>query len=139
MEKITEPDGNRVWKCILCDKRNSDKTRIRKHIKANHLKKPFTVQEKTPYHISFEDIDFVTDEEFQTKVLSLMEKSMGDNQKITWSCIKCKRRDNDKTRIKRHVEEHITNLSFSCLFCEERRSRSPYMKRHIALKHTESA
>ena len=41
MEKGIEPDGTRVWKCKLCDKRNSDKTRIRKHIRGQHLKNLF--------------------------------------------------------------------------------------------------
>ena len=139
MEKVTEPDGTRVWKCKLCDKRNSDKTKIRKHVKAQHLKKPVPSQVKTPYYISFEDVDdYVTDEEFQRKVLSLMEKSMGDDQKVTWYCIKCNKRDGDKARIRKHVEEHIKNLLFCCLFCEERRTRSQYMKKHIVLKHSES-
>ena len=140
MEKGIGPDGTRVWKCKLCDKRNSDKTRIRKHIRGQHLKKPVPVQEKTQYYISFKDSleDFVTDEEFQRKVLSLMEKRMGDDQKVTWSCLKCNKSDGDKARIRKHVEEHITNLIFTCLFCEERRSRSIYMKKHIVSKHSEN-
>jgi len=104
------------------------------------LKKPVSVPapEKSQYYISFKDSfeDFVTDEEFQRKVLSLMEKSMGDDQKVTWSCMKCNKSDGDKARIRKHVEEHITNLIFTCLFCEERRSRSTYMKKHIVLKHS---
>ena len=141
MEKVSDPDGTRVWKCILCDKSNNDKTRIRKHVRAQHLKKTAPSQEKTPYYISFKDSleDFATDEEFQRKVLSLMEKSMGDDQKVTWSCIKCKKSNGDKSRIKKHVEKHINNLIFTCIFCEERRSRGTYMKKHIALKHTRSA
>jgi len=139
MEKVTESPGIRVWKCKVCDKRNSDKTKIRKHVKAQHLKKPAPSRVKTPYYISFEDVhDYVTDEEFQRKVLSLMEKSMGEDQKVTWYCIKCNKSDGDKSRIRKHVEEHINNLLFCCLFCEERRTRSQYMKKHIVLKHSES-
>ena len=140
MERVTEPNGARGWNCKICGKSHIDKFRIRKHVKAQHLslRKSEQVRRDNPqYLVSYEDIgDFVTDDEFQGKVLSLMEKSEGEDEKVIWSCTECGKNDGDKAKIRKHVEEHIGKLVFSCLLCEEKRARSNYMKRHIVLRHT---
>ena len=71
IKRLNEPAGTRVWRCKLCKKSHVDKTKIRKHVKSNHLTNNEQVKMEAFYSVSFKDGESVvfTDEEFQTKVL----------------------------------------------------------------------
>ena len=138
MERLNEPAGTRVWRCKLCKKSHVDKTKIRKHVKSNHLTNNEQVKMEAFYSVSFKDGESVvsTDEEFQTKVLSLMDKEEGLNHRVTWFCKKCERSASDKSRIRKHVESHIDGLSFDCMLCEIKKSSSNNMNVHVSKFHT---
>jgi len=139
MERMSELDGTHSWVCNLCKKTSHDKTRIRKHVKSKHLQKnekDEKVEDK--FTVSFKDGDcvFSSYEEFQTKVFNLMEKVEGENHRVTWFCKECNKSASDKTRIRKHVESHISGLVFSCIFCEAKRRGSNNMINHVSNAHT---
>ena len=47
MKRIRNDEGKHVWICNVCDKTSIDKTRIRKHIKSNHLSQNSHIKEET--------------------------------------------------------------------------------------------
>merc|ERR1719318_515675 len=141
MERVSEPTGTHIWRCTICSKENSDKSKIRKHVKVHHIKKTIEknepVKQEPKYSISFKEGENIFGtEDFQSKVLTLMDKEEGLDSKVTWSCKECKKSANDKSRIRKHVEQHITGLVFECMFCEHRASRSSYLDKHHSRHHS---
>ena len=138
MERVSEPNGTHIWRCKICSKDNSDKARIKRHVKGNHIKKTEPVKQEAKYSISFKEGEsvFGTEEDFQYKVLSLMDKEEGLDHKVTWSCKECKKSASDKSRIRKHVEQHISGLVFECMFCELRSGRSSYLDKHVSKHHS---
>jgi len=141
MERLREQDGLSKWMCKICKKSHGDKSKIRKHVKSHltsQLKEPRVNPDSPYYSVRFSDgvKTCSTNEELQTKVLSLMEKEEGLDHKVTWSCKECKRSASDKSRIRKHVESHIEGLTFNCLLCEVKRSGSIYMNVHISKNHS---
>jgi len=137
MERISEPTGTHIWRCKICSKENSDKSRIRRHVKVHHIKKTEPVKQEPKYSISFKEGENVFGtEDFQSKVLSLMDKEEGLDSKVTWSCKECNKSASDKSRIRKHVEQHIDSLVFECMFCEHRASRSSYLDKHLSRHHS---
>ena len=143
MVKLNEPGELIKWQCSLCAKTNSDKSKIRKHVKS-HMTSDFIVKEEKAnpdsfYSVSFKDgeqIMFPKHELFQAKVLSLMYKTEDLNLKVMWCCKQCNRSSNDKSRIRKHVEGHIDSLAFQCLLCEEKITSSVKMNLHISRRHS---
>ena len=69
MERVSDPNGTHIWRCKICSKDNSDKARIRRHVKSNHIKKTEPVKQEAKYFISLKDGVLATEEEFQSKVV----------------------------------------------------------------------
>ena len=137
MERVSDPNGTHIWRCKICSKDNSDKARIRRHVKSNHIKKTEPVKQEAKYSISFKEGENVFGtEDFQSKVLTLMDKEEGLDNKVTWSCKECKKSASDKSRIRKHVEQHISGLVFECIFCEVRSGRSSYLDNHVLRHHS---
>jgi len=146
MARVDGPNNRVTWFCKVCKKNSSDKTRIRKHVIAKHLKQKarkddndFKLEEK--YMVSFQedDVTISSHEEFQAKVFSLMEKVDGPNNRVTWFCKECQKNNSDKTRIRKHVEIHIPGLVFSCLYCDAKRKCSGNMDVHMSKSHSNMA
>jgi len=50
---------------------------------------------------------------------SLMERTMDDDGQAVWQCSACNKVSRTRNNLKKHVEIHITGLSFSCKFCDK--------------------
>lgn len=111
MEKVrdaTETHGW-AWSCKVCNKRNYDKHKIRKHVRTNHVNKD---KENKSGDTSFaketesKNVDKSSPEE--PEVFNLMQKSHDSDGKLIWSCKKCGKTSPERRRIRKHVKaEHL--------------------------------
>jgi len=70
------------------------------------------------FDVSFDKVKSeLTDSDAQSE--SLMERTMDDDGQAVWQCSACSKVSRTKANLRKHVEIHITGLSFSCKFCEK--------------------
>ena len=138
MEKLYDSDGRNCWTCLVCDKKHNDKYRIRKHIQSKHKVIEDNNEEEKLYSVTFNDDNELksTMSDFNMKLSCMMNKAQNSDAKVSWSCQKCGKTSNDKTRIKNHVECHIEKLLFTCLSCNVKKTHSNGIRYHVRL-HTQ--
>ena len=125
--------GKVSWVCKVCDFASNDKTRTRRHIKSNHLRKgdknvpqlpvnesignEETLKESTEDVInteegvnaedSFNESDIKSNfDSDDVQALAMMTKFKNDDGKTHWQCVVCDISHFDKTRIRKHVKRN---------------------------------
>lgn len=134
MEQGKDEENNRIlWICRICDYSSHNKTRVKKHVKSNHLQKPSENEDQKKETFESEPMDTSDADQSKTdneetlnetsikgnfdsddvQALSLMIKS-SDNGRTNWQCTICDMSHNDKTRIRKHIKsKHIRNSETS--------------------------
>ena len=115
------------WTCKFCNKTNNDKTRIRKHVITNHIRKLEKVLDDTSVDIDIKEESIKNGESMfmqnismdssynmsdeDLRALSMMKSSKDEHGKKVWICNICDKESDDKTRIRKHVKvNHLKPL-----------------------------
>jgi len=149
MIETQEVDGNPTWICKVCNKRSSDMKKVRKHLKSNHsFAQMYDISVADDGLAGYDKLGEGIGEEkaldkddeplasFST-ILSMMEKVPEADGKHTWSCKECNKNSHDKSRIRKHVEIHMTGISYDCPYCEGKKlSSKNSLDQHLYRAHS---
>ena len=104
MERELSEEGKVSWRCQTCQFSCSDKTRTRKHVRTNHIKR--NEADESDHNLTLDvSLGKVELDEEDMAALQLMVRLKCEEEAgWVWQCTVCERRHADKTRIRKHVK-----------------------------------
>jgi len=72
-----------------------------------------------------------SDSDADVQANSLMDKTVDADNRPVWQCTECNKISKSKANLKKHVEIHMTGLSFSCNYCDKVCKTSNSLNVHI--------
>jgi len=75
--------------------------------------------------------DVSIDMDVDAQIESFLVKALDSEGRAGWQCIDCNKYSKTKANLKKHVEIHITGLSFSCKYCDKVCKTRNSLNRHV--------